>query len=594
MLWRTIPKEIPEPENLLHPAVARGRDPQWVRQMMGIPFVGVAIFNARTKRWVRFNDRFCTMVGYTRAELMRLSWREVCHPDDAEKSGKAFSRIGARHGQHERIRQRLVRKDGSILYAEIDASDVKTSSSADKFVVALVTESQTRIEPADDSRYKLLWNACSVAVVLIDTETWQVVDANPAALNFYELPLEGIRRLGLRIWSATSHEAAFLKARLRQVTKGEVTHFEAVHRRADGLAQDLEVYCGPAEMESQHVIYGVVHDITKRVAAERALAASEQRFRAVLEQPIAAVFVVQDDKVVYANPHMREIFGYSCDEPFNSDPLGHIAKPDWPKVRMLLEQRSKGVNRELAYSVHALRKDGTEFTLGVHSAQTVYQNRPAVFAIARDITEKARAEQEALRHVAALQRAMQSTIEAVSIIGEMRDPYTHGHERRVGELAAAIGNEMELDAGRVEGIRIAGYLHDIGKISVPAELLAKPTKLTEAEFALVREHSRRSYDILKGLAFPWPVAQVALQHHERLDGSGYPQGLKGDAIILESRIMAVADVVEAMSSHRPYRPGLGIEKALAEIERGRGIAYDPAAVDCCLRLFRDKGYVLPD
>ena len=188
---------------------------------------------------------------------------------------------------------------------------------------------------------------------------------------------------------------------------------------------------------------------------------------------------------------------------------------------------------------------------------------------------------------------MQSTIEVVSTIGEMRDPYTHGHERRVGEIASAIGAEMGLDADRVEGIRVAGYVHDVGKISVPAEILSKPSRLSKAEFDLVKQHAQQSYEILKGVEFPWPVADAARQHHERLDGSGYPQGLKGNQIILEARILGVADVVEAMSSHRPYRPGLGIERALEEIERNREKLYDLQAADACLRLFREKGYTLP-
>jgi len=178
-------------------------------------------------------------------------------------------------------------------------------------------------------------------------------------------------------------------------------------------------------------------------------------------------------------------------------------------------------------------------------------------------------------------------------LSELRDPYTAGHERRVGEIAVAIGIELGFDARRQEGLRVAGYLHDIGKITVPVEILCKPGRLSPIEFELIKGHPQSSYDVLKDVEFPWPVAEVALQHHERIDGSGYPQGLKGEAILLEARIMAVADVIEAMSSHRPYRPGLGIEAALAEIERGRGSAYDADIADACLRLFREKHYEVP-
>jgi len=178
-------------------------------------------------------------------------------------------------------------------------------------------------------------------------------------------------------------------------------------------------------------------------------------------------------------------------------------------------------------------------------------------------------------------------------LSEMRDPYTAGHERRVAEIAVAIGAEMGFDAPRREGLRVAGYLHDVGKISIPAELLSKPGKLSAVEFSLIKSHAEQGFEVLKNVEFPWPVAQVALQHHERVDGSGYPRGLKGEEILLEARIMAVADVMEAMSSHRPYRVGLGIPAALAEIERGRGTAYDADAADACLRLFREKQFTIP-
>lgn len=330
----------------------------------------------------------------------------------------------------------------------------------------------------------------------------------------------------------------------------------------------------------------------ERKRAEESLRESEARFRAVLEQSIAAVYVIHDGRIVYVNPRMREICGYRPEEPFDPDPLAHIQEAERPRIAGMM-QRRMGDEPEAAYSVKALHKDGTPFTLGVHAKQATFEGKPAIIAIAQDITDKARAEEAIKRYVTRLEQAMQSTINVVATIGELRDPYTHGHERRVGEIAAAIAAEMGLDANRVEGIRIAGYLHDVGKIGVPAEILAKPSRLTRAEFDLVKDHAQQSYEILKTVEFPWPIAEAAWQHHERLDGSGYPRGLKGGDIIPEARILAVADVTEAMSSHRPYRPGLGVEKALAELEEGRGKIYDEPAVDACLRLFREKGYTLP-
>jgi HD-GYP domain-containing protein (c-di-GMP phosphodiesterase class II) len=173
---------------------------------------------------------------------------------------------------------------------------------------------------------------------------------------------------------------------------------------------------------------------------------------------------------------------------------------------------------------------------------------------------------------------------------EARDPYTSGHQSRVSRLAQAIAQEMALPNDTIDNIRMAGIIHDIGKIPVPAEILSKPGKLTDMEFNLIKVHPQSGYDILKDAELPYPIAEIALQHHERLNGSGYPQGLENKQILLESKIIAVADVIEAMASHRPYRPALGIPAALEEIEKNRGTLYDAGAVEVCIRLFRGKGF----
>ncbi len=190
---------------------------------------------------------------------------------------------------------------------------------------------------------------------------------------------------------------------------------------------------------------------------------------------------------------------------------------------------------------------------------------------------------------ASLRNALEGIIQAMSLAVEARDPYTSGHQQRVSILSGAIAKEMVLSEDRIQGIRFAGMIHDLGKIAMPSEILSKPTRLTDIEFAHIKTHSQIGYDILKGIEFPWPVAQVVYQHHERIDGSGYPNGLKGEEILLEARIMAVADVVEAMASHRPYRPALGMEKALEEISKNRGVIYDPEVVDACLKVLRKDG-----
>jgi putative nucleotidyltransferase with HDIG domain len=204
------------------------------------------------------------------------------------------------------------------------------------------------------------------------------------------------------------------------------------------------------------------------------------------------------------------------------------------------------------------------------------------------LAERNRADKELKKNIEKLQNAQEQTVAALASASEIRDPYTSGHQKNVTKLACSIAEHMGLSADFIKGLHIAGLLHDIGKISVPAEILSKPGKITKDERNIIRNHCRVGYNILKGIEFQWPVAEIVLQHHERMDGSGYPLGIRGEEILLEARILAVADVIEAMSSHRPYRAALGLDEALKEIRKKRGILFDPVVVDACLDL-ADKG-----
>jgi putative nucleotidyltransferase with HDIG domain len=209
----------------------------------------------------------------------------------------------------------------------------------------------------------------------------------------------------------------------------------------------------------------------------------------------------------------------------------------------------------------------------------------------RDITERKRTEEELKESFERLRRSLESTVSALASALEMRDPFTAGHQQRVMDLACAIAEEMGLTEEQTDGIRMAGLIHDIGKINIPAEILNKPGQLTEIEYSLFKNHPQIGHDLLKTVEFPWPVAQIVLQHHERMDGSGYPQGLSGEEIMLEARILAVADIVEAIASHRPYRSARGAGDALEEILHNKGTLYDSEVVDACLRVFYEKGFM---
>jgi len=208
----------------------------------------------------------------------------------------------------------------------------------------------------------------------------------------------------------------------------------------------------------------------------------------------------------------------------------------------------------------------------------------------RDITYRVEAQHSVEESLKNLRKALNGTVKALANTLESKDPYTAGHQKRVVKLACALARELGESSHYIEGMRVMGFLHDLGKIAIPGEILSKPSRLSEYEFNLIKIHPQAGYDILKEIDFPWPVALAVLQHHERLDGSGYPHGLSGHDIIMEARILAVADVVEAIASHRPYRPALGIEQAMKEISQHQGVLYDAAVVQACLRLLSEKAF----
>ncbi|MEN9784269.1 MAG: hypothetical protein RJA24_1612 [Pseudomonadota bacterium] len=341
------------------------------------------------------------------------------------------------------------------------------------------------------------------------------------------------------------------------------------------------------------MMIGTNTDISAQKQADLALAESEQKFKALVEQSLIGIYMVDEEKLIYVNPRAAEIFGYEPEELTEVSLASVIAPEDRELVRNNIRQRTSGDIETLRYEFRGLRKDGQKIDVGVHGSRTMLGNRPVVLGVLQDITDRRIQEERVKEYLHRLERSIMSTVQAISHMVDLRDPYTSGHERRVGELAAAIGTELGMSEHQVTGLRVSGGVHDVGKIAVPAEILSKPTRLSAAEFAIVKTHAQQGYEILKDIDFPWPVAETVWQHHERLDGSGYPRGLSGDQISLEARIMAVADVVESMSTHRPYRPALGIEVAFAELDAKSGTLYDPTVVAACIRLFHQKGYRMP-
>ena len=463
-------------------------------------------------------------------------------------------------------------------------------------VFDVITERKKADEALRQSEGKLraIFDGVLDGILVADAKAGTFLTGNPAICRMLGYTPEEILRLGV----ADIHSQQDLpraKEQFGRLVRGEIQIAADIPvMRKDGSVFFADIKATPIRLGDKDGLLGVFRDVTERKQSERALRAAEEQFRGLVEQSIAGTYIIQDGKVVYVNPRCAEILGQgSTDELIGSDPLLLIAEADRGKVAENMRRLLEGEAQSVELDFGDQRRDGVAIQVGVNGARATHEGRPAIIGLLQDISEKKRAEEEIRRYIEQLKTAFMSTVDVATTISEMRDPYTAGHERRVAEIAVAIAAELGFEPRRLEGMRVAGCLHDLGKITVPTEILAKPGKLTPVELALIKQHAQASFDILKDVEFPWPVAQIALQHHERMDGSGYPQGLKGKAILIEARIMAVADVVEAMASHRPYRPALGIEKALAEIERGHGTAYDPVVADACLKLFREQGYAIP-
>jgi len=330
----------------------------------------------------------------------------------------------------------------------------------------------------------------------------------------------------------------------------------------------------------------------RRLQAEETLQKSERQYHEIINTALDAFVCMDADGIITDwNPQAETIFGWRRAEMLGQPVSDTIIPPEYRK------KHKQGLKHYLAtgegpilnhlIEINAQHHDGHTFPVELSIVPMQTNGTKRFNAFIHDISARQKAKK-------ALKASLVGTIVAISKAVEARDPYTAGHQQRVARLARCIAQEMDMDSDRIDGLRMGATIHDIGKIHLPAEILSKPSKLTEMEFELIKTHCQVGYDILKDIEFPWPVANIAYQHHERLDGTGYPQGLKGEEICLEARIVAVADVVEAMASHRPYRPTLGIDAALEEITVHRGEWFEPAAVDACLKLIREKEFSFDD
>ncbi len=462
-------------------------------------------------------------------------------------------------------------------------------------------EIATKALSESENRYKALFDNSGMAILFMEEDMF--LDCNAKAAEIFRCTvkdLKGMRPYELSPVDQPDGSVSLEKAteKIQAAIKGKPQLFKWVHTRVNGEEFPAEVSLNAIRIGGRNFIQAIVNDITFREEAENALIQSERNYRTLSDNVPVGIFrsnPADSGTFISINPMMATMFGYDS----IGDLLQHSAEEIYSDTKsrssFLKELNSIGLVEN--YETMMQRKDGSAFWASISARYISIKEEnqsDMVDGIVTDISQTKLHEKNLRRSLDSFKRAIEGSVTAMSLLVEMKDPYTAGHQKGVALLACAIGREMNLDDNTIDCLRIASTLHDLGKLNVPLEILNKPGPLSEFEMDFLRTHPGAGYDILKAVEFPWPIAEVIRQHHERQDGSGYPRGLKGDEIMIEASIIAVADVVEAVASRRPYRASRGINVALDIIREGYGIHYNKDVVDSCLRLFNEKGFALMD
>ena len=694
------------------------------RSCFNLPMHGIAIISPE-KGWIEVNDRICSMIGYSRDEITRMTWSEMTHPDDLAENLKQFNRVLSGQIDYYNMDKRFIRKDGGVVWTNLSVGSVRNLDGSVDHMIAVVEDitERKRVEDelfkseekyrnilenmeegyfevdlagnftffndslrryfdyskeelmgmnnrqyTDEENAKRLFqtfNKVYSSGVPTEGFDWQIIrkdgtkryvevsislrkgssgkpigfrgiardvterkqvdeallqeqqfsklvlDNLPGIFYLYTYPenrlvlwnnqvetllgfnAEEIKGRHVTEWFPPENREAALKTIVEVMEKGQ-SSIEAPLMAKDGHQIHFFLTGVRFDVHGQLYFMGMGTDITERKKAEEALKKSEAKYRNIFENAIEGIYQATiEGRFITANAALARMGGYDSPEELieSIKDIGtqlYVHPEDQKRFMEIIEAKGfvEGFDAEL------YKKDRSKGWVAIN-ARTVKDEQGKILYIEgliEDITIRKHAEKQLHQTLDNLRKSFGATVGVMVSAVEMRDPYTAGHQLRVADLARTIATEMGLPSDKIEGIRMAGSIHDIGKLSIPAEILSKPTKLTDIEFSLIKEHPKIGYEMLKNVESPWPLAQIVYQHHERMNGSGYPRNLKGDEIIMEARIMAVADVVEAMASHRPYRAALGIEAALEEIEKNKGIFYDNDVADACLRLFREKGY----
>ncbi|WP_153117085.1 HD domain-containing phosphohydrolase [Rhodocyclus tenuis] len=494
-----------------------------------------------------------------------------------------------------------------------------------------------------ESRYRRLFETAQDGILLLNAETAQIEDVNPFLIEL--LGYSHAEFLGKKVWEigAFKDTALNIDAFVELRSKRYIRYDDLPLETRNGRRISVEFVSNLYDCAGVNVIQCNIRDNTKRHLAEIALRATARALQMLSESNVALLRATSEptlfaeycriavetgfyrmawigfaeeggQKLVRPVAYFGEEDGYLTLAGITWDDSASGSGPVGTALRTGLVQLVEDIavaagmapwrSAALAHGYHSMIAlpfrfaDGTMACLSLYGATRDVWSAPEkklLQEISADLAFGINALRTAIaktHYQEGLRVSLEQTIQVIADTVEERDAYTAGHQRRVAQLSSRIAGELGLSTERIRGLHLAATIHDLGKIGIPAEILTKPRRLSAMEFGLMKEHPQIGYEILKNVDFPWPIARIIQQHHERIDGSGYPDGLAGDALLLESQILAVADVVEAMASHRPYRAALGLDAALKEVSVHRGITFDSAVVDACLRIFREQGFTI--
>ena len=572
---------------------------------------GILITDPENHVIVDINPAAVRMIGASREEIIGSLCHQFIRPAEVRQCPVSDSRDLSDH-----LECLLLTSGGEKRQIIKTAANVKLGECAYLLEIFVDITGRQQAEESlrkSEGRFRLLAENAKDAIWTMDMDfqftylnpyVKQILDYTPE--EFMAKPLkETMTAASVELCRRVFAEELEIEQRAdRDLLRSRTFEVDHLHRNGNIVPVEIKMTLIRNDTGQAIGILGYTRDIADRKQTEEMLKKSEGKFRFLAEHMNDNIFTMDMNlKTTYVSRSMEKLLGFTPEERMKQGITEQVTPASLKVIEQILseelEREQTGLadpDRSRKFEVEYYHKNGTTVWVenvisGIRDAQGVLTG---IHGVSRDITERRQAEKALKESFERLRKALGATVQAMAIAVETRDPYTAGHQRRVADLARTIATEMGLSGNAIDGVRTAAIIHDLGKISVPSEILTKPTKLTDLEFGFIKTHVQSGYDILKDIDFPWPVARMVLEHHERMNGSGYPNGFTGDQLLPESRILAVADVVESMASHRPYRPGLGIEKALEEIEKNRGILYDTEAADACLKLFRMKNYTFPD